>query len=388
MTSKLYLPFQKLNILDGISKVKSNWLRRVLVGITLVFYFAIVTYFGPILILLSILAVQIKCFDEIINIAYKNINNICGIPYFRTLHWYFVLAANYLCYGEVFREHFYVYIKKYQLLGMLFAYHRFISFCLYFSAIVLFVLALVRKEALRDQFGLWACTHCLLIVVVLQSYAAIQNIFHGIIWFAFPVAIVVVNDIFAYVFGKLLGKTPLIQVSPKKTAEGFIYGAIATMIFGLAMAYTELHLLPHWFCPIKYIETSSSITLSTECDFNIQDSSNFWSNVHPFMFHALNMILFASIIAPFGGFFASGFKRAFGVKDFSNLFPGHGGLTDRFDCHFLMSTFVNVYITTFVKSVDVEEVFKKVLFLDDESQLKFYYLLRGSLSGNLSNSST
>ena len=36
--------------------------------------------------------------------------------------------------------------------------------------------------------------------------------------------------------------------------------------------------------------------------------------------------VFASLIAPFGGFFASGFKRAFRIKDFGDLIPGHGGL--------------------------------------------------------------
>ena len=48
--------------------------------------------------------------------------------------------------------------------------------------------------------------------------------------------------------------------------------------------------------------------------------------------HALVMALFASLIAPFGGFFASGFKRSFKIKDFGDSIPGHGGMTDRMDC--------------------------------------------------------
>jgi len=42
--------------------------------------------------------------------------------------------------------------------------------------------------------------------------------------------------------------------------------------------------------------------------------------------------IFAAFIAPFGGFFASGVKRAFKIKDFGDSIPGHGGLTDRMDC--------------------------------------------------------
>ena len=48
--------------------------------------------------------------------------------------------------------------------------------------------------------------------------------------------------------------------------------------------------------------------------------------------HAVVLAMFASIIAPFGGFFASGFKRGFKIKDFGDSIPGHGGMTDRMDC--------------------------------------------------------
>ena len=35
---------------------------------------------------------------------------------------------------------------------------------------------------------------------------------------------------------------------------------------------------------------------------------------YPFMIHSISMAMFASLIGPFGGFFASGFKRAFKIK--------------------------------------------------------------------------
>jgi len=59
--------------------------------------------------------------------------------------------------------------------------------------------------------------------------------------------------------------------------------------------------------------------------------------------HLWVMTLFACLIAPFGGFFASGLKRGLKIKDFANLIPGHGGLTDRLDCHLLMMMFTSIY---------------------------------------------
>lgn len=61
--------------------------------------------------------------------------------------------------------------------------------------------------------------------------------------------------------------------------------------------------------------------------------------VKPAVLYTIVYALYASLVAPFFGFFASGFKRAVGIKDFSNTLPGHGGFLDRFDCITIMSYF-------------------------------------------------
>lgn len=91
------------------------------------------------------------------------------------------------------------------------------------------------------------------------------------------------------------------------------------------------------------------------------------------------MSIFSSVIGPFGGFFASGFKRAFKIKDFGDMIPGHGGIMDRFDCQFLMATFVNVYISSFIRTASPQKLLTQVLSLKPEHQLQLFYELKDSL---------
>jgi len=71
-------------------------------------------------------------------------------------------------------------------------------------------------------------------------------------------------------------------------------------------------------------------------------------SISPMQFHIFVMATFASLIAPFGGFFASGLKRTFNIKDFGDSIPGHGGMTDRMDCQFIMGFFAFMYYQSFI----------------------------------------
>jgi len=107
-----------------------------------------------------------------------------------------------------------------------------------------------------------------------------------------------VSDTAAYFCGFAFGKHKLIpDVSPKKTVEGAVGGAVFTAIaFAL---YGALVLKPE-------------------------------ASLAPYI--ALAVIGFAvSVISQIGDLIASLVKRKYGIKDYGKLFPGHGGVMDRFD---------------------------------------------------------
>lgn len=363
--------------------IRKNWVQRTLTATCLIIYLIIITYVGLPPIWLSTLAIQVKCFHEIITIAY-NYKKLPEVPLFRTLNWYFLFVANYYFGGETFAQYLEAFIAKYLVVNRLFRYHRFLSFCLYMGGIIWF-LNLLRRPVIRQQFSLLAWVHFLCIIVVLQSYMIIQNLFEGLIWVVLPVSLVFVNDIFAYIFGRVYGKTPLIAVSPKKTMEGFLGGGFGALTLGTLIAWALCH-IDHMVCPTRFILIEDTIKMTTECNrsYIFQPISYnlglFSINYYPFLVHVFVLTMFASLIAPFGGFCASGFKRAFKMKDFGDTIPGHGGMMDRFDCQYLMATFVNVYIISFVRNYSVERMLARAMYLDESDQVEFYHLLKNSLS--------
>ena len=106
------------------------------------------------------------------------------------------------------------------------------------------------------------------------------------------------TDIFAYFTGVFFGKHKLIpEVSPKKTIEGSIGGIV--------------------FCSLSYV----AFGLITDAFFGTDAN---------LIFLALGGILM-SVISQIGDLIMSVIKRHYNVKDYGKLFPGHGGMLDRFD---------------------------------------------------------
>jgi phosphatidate cytidylyltransferase len=74
-----------------------------------------------------------------------------------------------------------------------------------------------------------------------------------------------------------------------------------------------------------------------------------------------------------GGFFASGLKRAFGLKDFGASIPGHGGVTDRFDCQMLMAVFAYLYFHAYVASdQDEMELLDEILDMGVSKKMRIF----------------
>ena len=124
------------------------------------------------------------------------------------------------------------------------------------------------------------------------------------------IASIWINDTMAYIVGSFIGKTPFSKISPKKTWEGTLGGAI------LAIA---------------------TVTLAGFYAFGLNDY--------------ISLIIISSIAAiagTAGDLFESKLKRMAGVKDSGQIMPGHGGFLDRFDSLIFATPFVWLFVKVFL----------------------------------------
>ncbi len=115
-----------------------------------------------------------------------------------------------------------------------------------------------------------------------------------------------ITDIFAYLSGRAFGKHKLLpDISPKKTIEGSIGGIV--------------------FCAAAFV---------------------LWAYIIDITYIGIPIIILAGVIAScvsqIGDLSMSAIKRKHGIKDFGRLFPGHGGVLDRFDSVLAVSTVITI----------------------------------------------
>jgi phosphatidate cytidylyltransferase len=122
------------------------------------------------------------------------------------------------------------------------------------------------------------------------------------------------NDTMAYIVGSFIGKTPLTKISPKKTWEGTIGGALFTIVGAAIFGYySDYYSIQNW------------------------------------------MVIAAIVVVmgTLGDLFESRFKRLAGVKDSGRLMPGHGGALDRFDSLIMVAPFVYLYAKIALYNLDI-----------------------------------
>ena len=128
---------------------------------------------------------------------------------------------------------------------------------------------------------------------------------HGLAWILVTILAVVASDVAALLVGRRLGRRPFFQnISPSKTLEGAIAGALSPVIVTLVGGYALLGLSP------------------VNCV-------------------ALGLLIGAA--AELGDLVESQLKRRAGVKDSSHLIPGHGGVLDRIDSILFPGVVVYLY---------------------------------------------
>ncbi|THU53949.1 hypothetical protein C4D60_Mb10t19790 [Musa balbisiana] len=376
------------NLLVNDRNKYKSMLIRAYSSVWMIGGFSFIIYMGHLYIWALIVVVQIFMARELFSLLRRS-NEERQLPGFRLLNWHFFFTAMLFTYGRFLTRQLVNTVTSdkllCQLVSGLIKYQMFICYFLYIAGFVWFILTL-KKKMYRYQFSQFAWTHMILLMVFIQSAFTVANIFEGIFWFLLPASLIIINDIAAYFFGFFFGRTPLIKLSPKKTWEGFIGASVTTLLSAFVLANIMGHF--QWLtCPRKDLSTGW-----LHCDpgplfkpeyFSLPALMHQWFPwkevaILPVQCHALAFGLFASIIAPFGGFFASGFKRAFKLKDFGDSIPGHGGITDRMDCQMVMAVFAYIYHQSFVMppSFSVETFLDQIIrnLTIEEQQLLYEQL--------------
>jgi phosphatidate cytidylyltransferase len=132
-------------------------------------------------------------------------------------------------------------------------------------------------------------------------------------YYVLPLLVIVsiwINDTMAYIVGSFIGKTPLSALSPKKTWEGTIGGALLAV---LAVVLSGKALTGLSYQTLVIVSAT------------------------------------AAIMGTIGDLIESKFKRMAGVKDSGNILPGHGGFFDRFDSLLLAGPSVWLMLTLFTQ---------------------------------------
>lgn len=152
--------------------------------------------------------------------------------------------------------------------------------------------------------------------------------------------VTVSTDVFAYIVGSLFGKHKMCpHISPHKSWEGSIGGTFVATVLGTLFAVFYGKLFAKSFGPASI----DSSLLEEAFFFNPVFLAK--RNQVEIVFILFSLTLFVSITSQLGDLVASKLKRTYGLKDYGNIFPGHGGVLDRLDSALFAAMFLLVVFT-------------------------------------------
>ncbi len=171
--------------------------------------------------------------------------------------------------------------------------------CLVAYLIYLYAVAVFRRGKMAFAEVTSAFTGVLYIAASFASLALLRhNTFNGKYLYLLVFFGAWVTDTFAYFTGRFFGKHKLNpEISPKKTVEGSIGGIL--------------------FCILSFV------------GFGLVMQFAYGKQVNYVMLCVAGLV--CSFVSQIGDLITSLIKREHGVKDFGKIFPGHGGVLDRFD---------------------------------------------------------
>lgn len=212
------------------------------------------------------------------------------------------------------------------LLPLFFCYDELRSFAIPVAFVFLVILcgaALMRhKEIKFEELGFIAfISICIPFSISTLAFFYFQWTDHAIFLVVYTLMAAWVADGGAYFVGTAFGKHKLCpEISPKKTWEGFFGGLITTVIFAVILGFGyEL----------------ADILITGEQHYTVN----------------ISLLVIAAVVSTFlglmGDLIASLLKRQCGVKDFGEIFPGHGGIMDRFDSVLFVAPFIYLLFKMF-----------------------------------------
>lgn len=248
--------------------------KRILSAIIMILIFVPLLFIGgvPFTILMTLLA--LASMYELITIREKKKK----IPMLiKVISYLLVILSSILTYNQ----NIFSYTMSYQLISFI---------------VLIFLLPILLKSKSMDydiNDALYLVGSLLFINIAFNLILVVRN--YSLNYLIYLLLITVITDTFALITGMYIGKNKLApSISPHKTIEGFIGGALMGTFVATTFYFTV-------------IDSNISLVI------------------------LILTTAFLSVVGQLGDLVFSSIKRTFGVKDFSNLIPGHGGILDRFD---------------------------------------------------------